>query len=226
MKYKAVIFDLFGTLVDSFPQQEYNAVLLDMAVLLDADTSDFNDSWVSAYKFRVTGMQSIRESVEFCAKEIGVNASMSQIDAATEKIMTFTKQHLIPRLDVISTMQNLREFGLKIGIITDCATALEVFWDELPFAPLVDVPVFSSRIGVQKPSPEIYQSALDGLGVNAEDCLYIGDGGSFELTGAEKMGMTAIMIDANSSQDVVRYEVEDWQGTTITSISQVLNYLD
>ncbi|MCD4656008.1 MAG: HAD-IA family hydrolase [Planctomycetes bacterium] len=226
MKYKAVIFDLFGTLVDSFPQHDYDNFMADIAVIVGVNVGDFQKQWISAYKLRATGQQTTRESVVFCANEIGVNPNSEQIDAADGKIMAFTKNHLEPRTDVIPTLQNLRKLGLKIGLISDCSSVLEDLWEGLHIADFVDVPVFSSRVGVKKPSPVIYEFALDALDVNAEDCLYIGDGGSFELTGAEKMGMTAIMIDANTSQDVVQYEVQEWHGTTITSISQVLNHLN
>lgn len=35
MKYKAIIFDLFGTLVDSYSVQGYNTLLIDMASALE-----------------------------------------------------------------------------------------------------------------------------------------------------------------------------------------------
>ena len=40
--------------------------------------------------------------------------------------------------------------------------------------------------------PEIFLKCMEGLGVRAGECLYIGDGGSHELEEADIMGMTAL----------------------------------
>ncbi len=49
-------------------------------------------------------------------------------------------------------------------------------------------------IGLVKPDPAIYQLACQRLGVIPEDCRYVGDGGSNELTGADASGMRAVLI--------------------------------
>ena len=38
----------------------------------------------------------------------------------------------------------------------------------------------------------IFQRCLDKLHVQAGECLYVGDGGSYELETAEKVGMKAV----------------------------------
>ena len=50
MKYKAVIFDMFGTLVDSFPQDDYNALLTEMANIVGVEPRLFNETWVASFK--------------------------------------------------------------------------------------------------------------------------------------------------------------------------------
>ncbi|MDO5573674.1 MAG: HAD-IA family hydrolase [bacterium] len=46
--------------------------------------------------------------------------------------------------------------------------------------------------GVQKPDVKIYFRCMEKLALQAEDCLYVGDGGSNELEAAEAVGMTAV----------------------------------
>ena len=46
--------------------------------------------------------------------------------------------------------------------------------------------------GIQKPEEEIFQRCMDGFSVNAEECIYVGDGGSEELETVRKLGMKAI----------------------------------
>ena len=45
MKYKAIIFDLFGTLVDSYSISGYTQLLSDMAFTLDLPKDDFAKLW-------------------------------------------------------------------------------------------------------------------------------------------------------------------------------------
>ena len=45
MKYQAVIFDLFGTLIDNFSLREHQSVLAQMASVLSAPPDDFTRLW-------------------------------------------------------------------------------------------------------------------------------------------------------------------------------------
>ena len=55
MKYTAVIFDLFGTLVDFGPVGEYERNLAEMAEVLSTPLNGFQRSWTDSYRFRFTG---------------------------------------------------------------------------------------------------------------------------------------------------------------------------
>jgi len=47
MKYEAVIFDFFGTLVDIFSRAEYDRVFKEMAGALSIATDDFSRAWIA-----------------------------------------------------------------------------------------------------------------------------------------------------------------------------------
>ena len=82
--------------------------------------------------------------------------------------------------------------------------------------------VFDARLA--KPDPRIYEMAIEGLGIAAEHCLYVGDGTSGELSGASKAGMTAVLMRAPYDRaDGAR---ESWQGFRISDIRDVLDLLD
>jgi putative hydrolase of the HAD superfamily len=44
--------------------------------------------------------------------------------------------------------------------------------------------------------PRIYEIACERLGVEAGDCLFVGDGANDELPGAERVGMAAVQLRA------------------------------
>ena len=126
-----------------------------------------------------------------------------------------------PRADTIATLVKLKDSGHKIGLISDCVLEDALNWPRTPMAPLVDAAVLSCEVGLRKPDPRIYRMACERLGVTPRGCLYVGDGGSGELTGASRVGMDAVLIRA--PYDTRRGDREDWEGATISTLSEVLD---
>ena len=56
----------------------------------------------------------------------------------------------------------------------------------------VDFAVFSSELGVRKPHPAIFERALDAVGVEAKDALFVGDRLWEDIRGASEVGMTTV----------------------------------
>jgi putative hydrolase of the HAD superfamily len=104
-----------------------------------------------------------------------------------------------------------------------CAPDTPPLWRASPLAPLIDVLLFSSEVGLRKPEPGIYLHATDRLGVRPERSLFVGDGAYGELNGAAAVGMTAVLVrDADEEPGVMlRPEAEDWEGPRISRISEV-----
>ncbi len=118
----------------------------------------------------------------------------------------------------------MKAAGLKTALISDCTGEIPYIWGSTPFAPLFDVTVFSCIAGIKKPDPRIYRLATDELGVAPEDCLYIGDGSSRELTGARAVGMHPVLIRVpDESDDAHRIDAESrtWRGAVINSLDEV-----
>ena len=121
------------------------------------------------------------------AAELG---SESDIAAAVAIRRDWTLEHLVPRPDAVSTLEELRRRGHRLGMISACSAEVPEVWEQTPFGGLFDSTVFSCSVGVSKPDPRIYEIACEELGVEAEDCLFVGDGANDELPGAERVGMT------------------------------------
>jgi len=58
---------------------------------------------------------------------------------------------------------------------------------------MFDVVIESSKIGIRKPDPRIYQMMCDQLGVKPDACVYLDDLGG-NLKPARAMGMTTIKV--------------------------------
>jgi putative hydrolase of the HAD superfamily len=85
--------------------------------------------------------------------------------------------------------------------------------------------VFSCSVGFRKPDPAIYRLALDELGVEPADAMFVGDGANDELGGAERVGMRAVLILRAGQDEPYWEEARGWQ-PRITSIPEVLELLE
>ncbi|MFD0788482.1 HAD family hydrolase, partial [Micromonospora azadirachtae] len=131
------------------------------------------------------------------------------------------------RPDAVPTLARLRQRGLRTGVISDCTHELPAFLPDLAIAPLLDVRIFSVQVGRCKPDPELYLAACRRLGLAPRECLFVGDGGSQELTGAERAGLTAVRLAAPDLAEHMVFNADlDWRGPVLGSLSEVLDLLD
>ena len=64
--------------------------------------------------------------------------------------------------------------------------------------------VVSGDHGFRKPDRRLFQLALDGMGVTAEQTLYVGNDMHRDIYGAREIGMGTVMFD--SDQGTKHYE--------------------
>ncbi len=62
----------------------------------------------------------------------------------------------------------------------------------------------------------------------AAECVYVGDGGSHELSGAAKVGMypVRLWVPDEHSSDTHRIDGEEWSGPQVTDLQDVLAFFD
>lgn len=229
MKYEAVIFDLFGTLVDSFPYKEYQSVLKQMASILTVSFDTFRQLWAETVIERNTGIfQNVEANIDYICRDIGVSTNDTKIRIASKIRYDFIADRMRPRKDAIDVLSYLQSQGLRIGLISNCTPETPLIWKDTPFAPLFDITVFSCSVGVMKPNHLIYKIALEQLATKPGNCLYIGDGGNQELTGAANIGMHPAMISVpyeNNPNELIGSR-EEWDSPIISSLREVLTLLE
>jgi putative hydrolase of the HAD superfamily len=195
MTYDAVIFDLFGTLVDNVSFHDYQRSLSAMAAPLGVPSKDFHHLWRETARSRGTGLfATIEANIAHICHRLGRHGVADRVVAATRLRLDLTRQTLTPRRDALEMLGSLKAHGYSIGLISDCAPEVPLLWLATPLATLVDVPLFSCKVGVKKPDPRIYRLACERLTVSPQNCLYRGDGSSRALTGASQVGMHPVLI--------------------------------
>ncbi|GAI99371.1 unnamed protein product, partial [marine sediment metagenome] len=135
-----------------------------------------------------------------------------------------------PRPGAAEVLSDLKVWGYKTGLITNCGAAIPKILNNMPLASFLDVSLFSALIGIQKPDPRIYRMATEQLAVRPEGCLYIGDGDCQELTGAAGVGMHSVLI-SDPDEDIadvhrIDCEVDSWKGPEISSLREILTLLE
>jgi putative hydrolase of the HAD superfamily len=183
-----VIFDLWNTIAE-WPHERWAEVRPRVAERFGLSPEEFDSRWYGE-------LATMRETRPFA----DVLALFDLSPEAAEEVVSMrrevTQQGLVPVTGALETIAALRERGLKTGLITVCSEDVPLLWPESAFHGLFDVEVFSATCGLRKPDPRIYRLALDGLGVEAEEAVFVGDGANDELAGAERVGMKAVGVES------------------------------
>ncbi len=225
MKYKAMIFDLFGTLVDNLPYEEYQNTLRRVVSILKVPFNDFGQLWSeTAYKRNLGTFTTVEANIEYICKKLSVNINYAQIRLAAKVRNDFIKEAMRPQQDAMDVLSRLKSQDFKIGLISNCSPETPVVWKNMSLAQLFDVAIFSCLVGLLKPDPRIYQMAVDKLMVKPENCLYIGDGDSQELSGASQIGMNPALIRLAGEDGTQPHLTnrEEWDDPRISSLTEVL----
>ncbi|HZP73267.1 MAG TPA: HAD-IA family hydrolase [Gaiellaceae bacterium] len=212
MRPRAVIFDLWETLIDW--DHEANALM--HSRVRERVGFDFHERWNLARD---------RYTVPVRTVLAGIGVPDDALDDVCAIRSDFVRQCLVPRPGAVETLERLREDGFRLGLITVCTEDVELVWPESSFAGLFDVEVFSNSIGLAKPDPRIYLHCCEQLGVEPAEAVFVGDGANDELEGARRVGMQAILIH-RAGQDPVWPDVRSWDGPRVTSIPEVLEVLN
>ena len=95
--------------------------------------------------------------------------------------------------DTLPVLAALREYELKIGLVSNTGRDLESFVAH--HALDVDAAIGSGTHGKTKPHPAIFRAALEELGVRAEEAAMVGDSPDDDVEGARALGMRAFLVD-------------------------------
>lgn len=184
---KAVVFDMFETLITLFQGRTYFSE--NIAEDIGVDVAEFKKVWNEIEGDRTKGKYTIKEGLEVALKKLDAY-SEEKVNLAAEKRLealgdTF---NAIPE-ESIKLLKDLKSKGIKIGLMTNTFSDERDKIKESPLYPFFDAALISYEIGICKPSQEMFRKMIELLGVKPGEILYVGDGGSRELFAAREAGM-------------------------------------
>ena len=227
MKYKAVIFDLGGTLAPSAPWSVYRDMACQVAASISAPIDVFVEKWFS--ESSGLGLGKYRDYSDYIAhvcRLLRLPVPLETLKSAGKLPIKIDMDYsLKPREHALEVLEYLKAAGYKIGLISDCSPSIPALWPKTEFAPYFDTTVFSCDVGTNKANTDIFTIALKQLKVQANDCVYIADGMRKELTHASALGMKSLQLlipEERQDNSPIR---EDWHGATIRSLREIYDLL-
>lgn len=187
---KAVIFDMYETLITHYRCPTYFSE--EMSKDAGISIENFLPTWRSSEHLRSIGKVTFEQIIEKILQDN--NVFSDEVLQTICKNRTATKYECFENLheEIIPMLDELKRRGIKIGLISNCFSEEAPVIRDSILSPYFDEMFLSWEQGIAKPNEEIFIRCIKSLDVSAEQCLYIGDGGSFELETADKLGMSAL----------------------------------
>jgi putative hydrolase of the HAD superfamily len=105
-----------------------------------------------------------------------------------------------------SVLQQLKERGLELGIISNFDSRLFGVLRGLGLADVFDTVTISSLAHAAKPAPRIFQLALERHAADPGEAIHIGDSVRDDVEGARRAGLHGVLVDRDGghtgSQDL------------------------
>lgn len=216
-----MLFDLGGTLIKTDPIPEiFLRILRSHNVHFSADLNEsiFPDFLeLSLDSFKMPYIEFWRAYNMKILNKMRVRGDLKRLaDILTEEWWDNAGLEAYPETqDVLAT---LRRMSLKTGIISNCFQEdIREILTRTGLESMFDVAVGVNDAGKPKPYVEIFYFALDKLGVQPHESLFVGDNPKADYEGAEKAGLKPLLIDRDDGIMGPYRKIRD--------LREILNYL-
>jgi putative hydrolase of the HAD superfamily len=209
-------------------RRELKAILFDLdETLLDREQSLLN--FISDQYDRLFTKYDVNKE-EFCLKfvELDQRGYVWKDVVYANLIKFFSLQHLCPE-DLVKdyllnfaghatpfpglhhVLSTLKREGYFLGLITNGREDLQTSTIEaLKIAPFFDIILISESFGIKKPDPRIFKHALNQLGVEPSNALYVGDHPINDVEASICCGMTGVWKKSDCwDGEGIQYKIEE-----------------
>jgi putative hydrolase of the HAD superfamily len=210
---KAILFDLDQTLIDwdrvEQPWEEYQYHrLLDVFEFVKTNGHALKDPdrFFEAYLVELAGAwqhgnltlraPSVTAILADTLKACGVPEDQLDMDGVLQAYDWQPPAGERAYPDALDVLPELRAHGLEMGVVTNSAHPMTFRDRELSAIGLLDLfprcRLSAVDVGYLKPHQNIFRRALDELGVQAEEAVFVGDSLAADIVGAKNAGLYAV----------------------------------
>jgi putative hydrolase of the HAD superfamily len=186
---RACLVDVWDTIL----KPDFEDRLTALTAYAGVDAATFLAEWLITRTDRDRGKLSVASSFARTLQCCGIDPRPDLVSDLLRMDAELAREHVRLFDDTVPFLTELRSRGVLIALVSNCSDTTRPLLEELGVIPLADSVILSCEVGSAKPSPEIYFSALEDLGVAATDAVMIDDQPSF-CVGAEAVGVRAIQI--------------------------------
>jgi putative hydrolase of the HAD superfamily len=243
---KAVLFDMDNTLidwdaVDPFSEKEsqyqrlkgvFDYVHANLCPLDHIDPQHFLDLFLTGLEcaWEAGRENLVSPSIFDVLTELlitcGVPADQIDLDVIMQVYDWQAREGERAYPDALDVLPELREHGIKMGLITNSSHPMNCRDRELEAAGLLhllpDCRLSSVDVGFFKPHPSIFRRALDILAIGPDEAVFVGDNLQADIHGAQCAGMYGVLRLRGD-------QIEDSEikpDGTITTLHDLLPLLD
>ncbi|QDZ14398.1 HAD family hydrolase [Humibacter ginsenosidimutans] len=124
----------------------------------------------------------------------------------------------------IEVVHGLRERGIRVAVITNGPSEFQrAKLETVGMTTAFDAIVVSGDRGIEKPRPEIFETALSALGAEPSAALHIGDSRSADVVGAHAAGMAAVWLDRSGIGSLEPHQHADAVVTDLRGLYPLLS---
>jgi len=220
---KGVIFDLDNTLLDFMKMKEF-AVKAAIKGMIEAGLKVNEDkSYIEINSiYEEFGWENQKVFDVFLEKSIG-HVDNKFLAAGIVAYRRAREANLMAYPNVNKTLLALSKSGIKLGVVSD-APSREA-WMRIYYLNLYhyfDVVITFDDSGERKPSPIPFQLALDGMGLQPEETIMIGDWPERDVVGAQQIGMKTAFARYGDTFGTVNSGA-DWDLNDIYQLVDIIN---
>ncbi len=98
--------------------------------------------------------------------------------------------------DACEVAKVLTEAGYRLGIVSNTwlpGDMIDKHLEMLGLLHFFPVRIYSSEVGYMKPNRRVFEMALDQLGVDADQAMFVGDRADNDVAGAARLGMISVL---------------------------------
>lgn len=190
LEVKGVIFDLWNTLIYNIPKAASLATLIEP---LGLEPDKFWRAWRRYMIPALLGeIKTGEERAQRVLADMGLPPDNAIDIARYERENRSGDVHFFP--GVPDMLVELRKRGYKVAVVSNTNYLARPVIEKLHIPKKVDQVVLSCEVGLMKPDPEIYRLGASRLGLDPHECLFVGDGGDNELSGAKEANCVVAVV--------------------------------
>ena len=195
MSTRALLFDFGGTLdAEGVPWKErWLRLLGEEGIAVGRD--EFEPAFYGACD-RLEGTigerASFRELVDAVSEGLAARLSVEpgRVRRVADRFAEESFRQLSASAEILSRLS--RRFS--IGIVSNFYGNLQAVCEEVGLAPSIGAAVDSVRVGCKKPEARIFRAALEALGAEPAEAVFVGDSPSRDMAGARALGIRHVWL--------------------------------